>query len=61
MLDVKYKELGGTCLVTTPLNMAPNLSECNVSHAGIARLRFLTAPISPMLTAPISATLNFAS
>ena len=36
MLDVKYKELGGTGLVTTPLNMAPNLSECNVSHAGIA-------------------------
>ena len=23
-------------MVTTPLNMAPNLSECNVSHAGIA-------------------------
>ena len=36
MLDVKYKELGGSGLVTTPLNMAPNLSECNVSHAGIA-------------------------
>ena len=36
MLDVKYKELGGTSLVTTPLNMAPDLSECNVSHAGIA-------------------------
>ena len=39
MLDVKYKELGGTGLVTTPLNMAPNLSECNVSHAGIAHLQ----------------------
>ena len=38
MLDVKYKELGGLGLVTTPLNMAPNLSECNVSHAGIAQL-----------------------
>ena len=38
MLDVKYKELGGSGLVTTPLNMAPNLSECNVSHAGIAHL-----------------------
>ena len=38
MLDVKYKELGGSGLVTTPLNMAPNLSECNVSHAGIALL-----------------------
>ena len=37
MLDVKYKELGGTGLVTTSLNMAPNLSECNVSHAGIAQ------------------------
>ena len=37
MLDVKYKELGGSGLVTTPLNMAPNLSECNVSHAGIAQ------------------------
>ena len=36
MLDVKYKELGGSGLVTTPLNMVPNLSECNVSHAGIA-------------------------
>ena len=40
MLDVKYEELGGTCLVTTPLNMAPNLSECNVSHAGMAPLQF---------------------
>ena len=39
MLDVKYEGLGGTGLVTTPLNMAPNLSECNVSHGGIA-LRF---------------------
>ena len=37
MLDVKYKELGGSGLVTTPLNMVPNLSECNVSHAGIAQ------------------------
>ena len=36
MLDIKYKELGGSGLVTTPLNMAPNLSECNVSHPGIA-------------------------
>ena len=36
MLDVKYKELEGSGLVTTPLNMAPNLSKCNVSHAGIA-------------------------
>ena len=36
MLDVKYKELGCSGLVTTPLNMAPNLSECNISHAGIA-------------------------
>ena len=35
MLDVKYEGLGGTGLVTTPLNMAPNLSECNVSHSGI--------------------------
>ena len=38
MLDVKYEGLGGTCLVTIPLNMAPNLSECNVSHGGIALL-----------------------
>ena len=37
MLDVKYEGLGGTGLVTTPLIMAPNLSECNVSHGGIAR------------------------
>ena len=36
MLAVKYEGLGGTGLVTTPLNMAPNLSECNVSHGGIA-------------------------
>ena len=36
MLDVKYEGLGSTGLVTTPLNMAPNLSECNVSHGGIA-------------------------
>ena len=40
MLDVKYEGLGGTGLVTTPLNMAPNLSECNVSHGGIALLHF---------------------
>ena len=39
MLDVKYEGLGGTGLVTTPLNMAPNLSECNVSHGGIAPFR----------------------
>ena len=38
MLDVKYEGLGSTGLVTTPLNMAPNLSECNVSHGGIALL-----------------------
>ena len=38
MLDVKYEGLGSTGLVTTPLNMAPNLSECNVSHGGIAQL-----------------------
>ena len=37
MLDVKYEGLGGTGLVTIPLNMAPNLSECNVSHGGIAQ------------------------
>ena len=36
MLDVKYEGLGSTGLVTTPLNMEPNLSECNVSHGGIA-------------------------
>ena len=36
VLDVKYEGPGGTCLVITPLNMAPNLSECNVSHGGIA-------------------------
>ena len=36
MLDVNYKELGGTGLVTRPLNMAPNLSECKVSHGEIA-------------------------
>ena len=34
MVDVKYEGLGGTGFVTTPLNMAPNLSECNVSHGG---------------------------
>ena len=38
MLDVKYEGLGGTGLVTTPLIIAPNLSECNVSHGGIARM-----------------------
>ena len=38
MLDVKYEGLGDTGLVTAPLNMAPNLSECNVSHGGIAQL-----------------------
>ena len=38
VLDVKYEGQGGTCLVTTPLNMAPNLSECNVSHGGIAQV-----------------------
>ena len=43
MLDVKYEGLGGTGLVTTPLNMAPNLSECNVSHGGIA-LELLAEP-----------------
>ena len=37
MLNVKYEGLRGTGLVTTPLNMAPNLSECNVSHGGIAQ------------------------
>ena len=41
MLDVKYEGQGGTGLVTTPLNMAPNLSECNVSHSGIAQLRIV--------------------
>ena len=40
MLDVKYEGLGGTGLVTTPLNMAPNLSECNVSHGGIALIAY---------------------
>ena len=43
MLDVKYEGLGGTGLVTTPLNMAPNLSECNVSHGGIALLYTCTS------------------
>ena len=38
MLDVKYEGLGSTGLVTTPLNMEPNLSECNVSHGGIAHI-----------------------
>ena len=47
MLDVKYEGLGGTCLVTIPLNMAPNLSECNVSHGGIALNCF---PIPHMLS-----------
>ena len=38
MLDVKYEGLlGDTGLVTT-LNMAPNLSECNVCHGGIAHI-----------------------
>ena len=41
MLDVKYEGLGGTGFVTTPLNMAPNLSECNVSHGGIAHRSLL--------------------
>ena len=41
MLDVKYEGLGGTGFVTTPLNMAPNLSECNVSHGGIALMQYL--------------------
>ena len=36
MLDVNYEGLGGTGFVTIPLNMAPNVSECNVSHGGIA-------------------------
>ena len=40
MLDVNYEGLGGTGLVTTPLIMAPNLSECNVSHGGIAQKQF---------------------
>ena len=31
MLDVKYKELGGSGLVTTPLNMAPNLNVTSVT------------------------------
>ena len=38
MLDVKYEGLGDTGLVTTPLTMALNLSECNVSNGGIAHL-----------------------
>ena len=41
MLDVKYEGLGDTGLVTTPLTMAPNLSECNVSHGGIAHHHFV--------------------
>ena len=40
MLDVKYEGLGATGWVTIPLNMAPNLSECNVSHGGIAQMHF---------------------
>ena len=46
MLDVKYEGLGGTGLVTTPLIMAPNLSECNVSHGGIAHITFLQVQIT---------------
>ena len=46
MLDIKYKELGGSGLVTTPLNMAPNLSECNVSHAGIAQMLCIHRPFT---------------
>ena len=38
LMQFFYEGLGGTGLVTTPLNMAPNLSECNVSHGGIAQL-----------------------
>ena len=38
MLDVKYEGLGDTGLVAIPLTMARNLSECNVSHGGIALL-----------------------
>ena len=56
-LDVKYKELGGTGLVTTPLNMAPNLSECNVSHAGIAlRVVGSVASSSELLLGPVFET-----
>ena len=43
ILDVKYEGLGSTGLVTTSLNMAPNLSECNVSHGGIAQLQFVNS------------------
>ena len=46
MLDVKYEGLGGTGLVTTPLNMAPNLSECNVSHGGIAQYGSMISSLS---------------
>ena len=41
MLHVKYEGLGDTGLVTTPLTMAPNLSECNVSHGGIAHIHII--------------------
>ena len=44
MLDVTYEGLGGTGLVTTPLIMAPNLSECNVSHSGIALCHRTSSP-----------------
>ena len=49
MLDVKYEGLRGTGLVTTPLNMAPNLSECNVSHGGIA-LHFIYSEITSTIS-----------
>ena len=52
MLDVKYEGLGGTGLVTTPLIMAPNLSECNVSHGGIAPIKTLN--IMFVMAFPIS-------
>ena len=38
MLDVKYEGLLGDTGLVTSLNMAPNLSECNVSHGGIAHI-----------------------
>ena len=44
MLAVKYEGLGSAGVVTTPLNMAPNLSECNVSHGGIAPLLVAVLP-----------------
>ena len=52
MLDVKYEGLGGTGFVTTPLNMAPNLSECNVSHGGIALLLHIVTIIFSVTYAP---------